>query len=246
MDIALDTAGELARRDPVAAELASLGLSPAAASLFRDALGTRDGLLLVAGAEGSGRTTTLETARRLRPEGDVLIYDGIDDAQSVRRALGAASSGQFVVAAIRAGDAVGAIARLKALSCDPFLVASALRAVFAQRLARRLCHGCRKPVQASRDVSARLGFDPGMVAYLPVGCSICGGTGYLGRVGLFEAIQVDPPMRRLIERGDAAIIAGQAFRGGPDLAGAARAMVKTGGISAEDAVRLSRRSDQLQ
>jgi general secretion pathway protein E len=245
VDIALDPARNPARRDPIAEELAALGLSPAAASLFRDTLAARDGLLLIVGAEGSGRTTTLEAARRLRPDGDALTFDGIDDPENARRALGAASSGRFVVAAMRACDAVGAIVRLRALSADPFQVAAALRAAFAQRLARRLCHRCRKPVQASRDASARLGFDPGMVVHVPVGCAICGGSGYVSRFGLFEAIAVDPPMRPLIERGDAAIIAGQAFRGGPDLAGAARAMVKVGEISAEDAVRLSRRPDQL-
>jgi general secretion pathway protein E len=246
VEILLDTQRDQARRDPIATELTELGMGAATAAIFREAVSGSNGLLLFAGGAGSGRTTTLNLARRIRGPRAAVAVDDISDRPSAKRALDAALEGRFVLATIDAGGAVDAITRLRKIWADPFQLGAGLRAAFGQRLVRRLCPSCREPVQASRDVSARLGFDPGMVVYRPVGCATCRGSGFQGQVGLYEAIQIGPAMRRLIERGDAAIIAGQAFRSAPDLAGAARAMIQSGRISADDALSLPRIPDQLQ
>jgi general secretion pathway protein E len=121
------------------------------------------------------------------------------------------------------------------------MIAAGLRLVIAQRLARRLCPQCREPAQAGANVSAQLGFDPGTFVYMPRGCGACDGSGYRGRIGLFEALPVEGAIRRLVGMdGDEAVIASHAFRDRPNLSGAARFMVRQGLIGAEEAVLLSR------
>jgi general secretion pathway protein E len=86
-----------------------------------------------------------------------------------------------------------------------------------------------------------LGFDPGAVVYAPVGCDACDHTGYAGRTGVFEAIHADAALRRLInDGGDGAIIARHAFLNAPNLGSAARALVRGGITTPDEAVRVSR------
>jgi general secretion pathway protein E len=100
---------------------------------------------------------------------------------------------------------------------------------------------CRAPAEASGSTAALLGFDSGTTIFDPRGCRACGGTGYAGRMGVFEAVRIDAPLRQLIDcGGDAAVIANQAFRNAPSLGAAARALVREGTASAEDVIRLSR------
>src|SRR3546814_5703554 len=84
-------------------------------------------------------------------------------------------------------DAVGAITRMRDMRVEPFLLASTLRAVIAQRLVRRLCQHCHEAVQADKSASALLGFDPGTIIYRALGCDACSGTGYKGRIGVFRS-----------------------------------------------------------
>jgi general secretion pathway protein E len=178
-------------------------------------------------------------AARLGEAPDALVAGEIRDRAGAEAAVRAASS-RLVLAPIQAGHAVGAIARLRDHRIDPFTIAATLRLVIAQRLARRLCPQCREPVQASSNVSALLGFDPGTFVYVPRGCPGCEGSGYRGRIGLYEALPVEGAIRRLIGMdGDEAVIASHAFRDRPNLSGAARFMVRQGLIGAEEAVFLS-------
>jgi general secretion pathway protein E len=114
--------------------------------------------------------------------------------------------------------------------------------VIAQRLVRRLCPVCREAVQASPSVAALLGFDAGATIFEARGCPECSNTGYRGRIGVFEAVRIDETIRRLINAGgDEAVIASHAFRAAPNLGAAARALVREGVTTAEEAVRISRR-----
>ena len=116
--------------------------------------------------------------------------------------------------------------------------------VLAQRLVRKLCDHCREPVQADNGIAAVLGLDIGTVIWKPKGCEACGGTGFKGRVGVFEAIRVDETVRRYIYAGgDEAMIAKHAFLKAPTLASAARAMVAKGLTTPEEAIRIARRED---
>ena len=218
-------------------ELGRLGMADNVARLFGDALAERDGLILIAGPEGSGRLATIAAAIARNP-GATATLEIIDDAAE---AMQAASPGRLVLAPIRAGHAVGAIARLRALRVDPLSIAATVRASVAQRSARRLCAACREPIQAIGNVSALLGFDPGTLVYRARGCGECEGTGFRGRIGLFEIVRVEGAIRRLIGMdGDEAVIASHAFRDSPNLSGAARHMVRDGLIAADEAVALSR------
>jgi general secretion pathway protein E len=215
-----------------------LGMTEAAGASFRTALGARHGLILVAGPAGSGRSATLQAGLEEAPE--AMIAGEIRDRGSAEEAVGAASS-RLVLAAIQAGQAVGAISRLRDYRIDPFTIAATMRLAIAQRLARRLCPQCREPAQAGGNLSALLGFDPGAFVYVPRGCGACESSGYRGRIGLFEALPVEGAIRRLIGMdGDEAVIASHAYRDRPNLSGAARFMVRQGLIGAEEAVFLSR------
>ena len=215
-----------------------LGMSEAASAPFRTALAARNGLILIAGPEGSGRSATIEAGRGMAPA--AITADEIHDRATAEASIRAASS-RLVLAPIRSAHAVGAISRLRDCRIDPFTLAATLRLVTAQRLARRLCAECREPVQATGNVCAMLGFDPGAFVYVPRGCAACEGSGYRGRIGLYEALPVEGAVRRLIGMGgDEAVIASHAFRDCPNLSGAARAMVREGLIGAEEAVSLSR------
>lgn len=200
------------------------GMSEAVREMLAAALAAPSGLILFAG-----------TGQPLR----------IDSRASAEEAIEASLSGRVVLASIEADDAVSAIALLCALHGEPSLVAAMLRAAFAQRRARRLCLQCRYPAQASADLSARLGFDPGAIVWRADGCATCGETGFAGTIGVFEGITVDPALRRLIGGGgDPAILASHAFRDQPNLGGVARSLARDGEISGEDAVRISRAQSQ--
>ena len=213
-------------------------MSAAVAGIFEEALSEPCGLVLIAGPAGSGRATTVEAGLKLRS--DASDSGEIGNREAAARAVQSALAGRLVLATIEAEGALAAITRLKALAVEPFLIAATLRGIVAQRLVRRLCRDCRRPVQATAGLTARLGFDPGTIVYEAPGCAGCNHKGHQGRTALFEAIDVEPGIRRLLGGGgDEAVIASHAFRDRPDLAGAARAAVRGGEIAAEDALRLA-------
>lgn len=178
----------------------------------------------------------------LRQDPDVVMVGEIRDRETAEIAVQASLTGHLVLSTVHTNDAVGAITRMRDMKVEPFLLASTLRAVIAQRLVRRLCEQCRRPVAAEGPVAALLGFDPGTIVYEAVGCEQCQGSGFKGRVGVYEAVRVDETVRRLInDGGDEALIARHAFLHAPTLGSAARQLVREGVTTAEEAVRVSRR-----
>jgi general secretion pathway protein E len=178
----------------------------------------------------------------LRQDPDVVMVGEIRDRETADIAVQASLTGHLVLSTVHTNDAIGAITRLRDMGIEPFLLASTLRAVIAQRLVRRLCAACREAVQATGSVSELLGFEEGATIYESRGCAECSGTGYKGRIGVFEAVRVDDTIRRLINAGgDEAALSAHAFRTAPTLSAAARALVRDGVTTAEEAVRISRR-----
>src|SRR3546814_10985326 len=98
----------------------------------------------------------------------------IRDRETADIAVQASLTGHLVLSTVHTNDAVGAITRLKDLKVEPFLLASTLRAVLAQRLVRKLCDNCRAPVQADNGLAAMLGLDLGPVIWRPKGCDKVG------------------------------------------------------------------------
>jgi type IV pilus assembly protein PilB len=137
----------------------------------------------------------------LRQDPDVVMLGELRDRETVEIALAAALTGHLVLSTLHTNDAASAPARLYEMGAPPYLVAGGLIGVLAQRLARKLCVHCRAQHTARADELAALGLPRRDVrAFAPVGCDRCDGTGFRGRVGVFELIVVTPGLRERIVR----------------------------------------------
>jgi type IV pilus assembly protein PilB len=135
----------------------------------------------------------------MRADPDILMVGEIRDPQTAQIAIEGALTGHMVLSTLHTNDAPTAITRLIEMGTEPFLVASAIDCVVAQRLARTLCTHCKRrtiiSAQVLRDHGFAAQFD--LEAYEPVGCTRCGGMGYRGRIGLYEVMVVNDEIRTL-------------------------------------------------
>ena len=139
----------------------------------------------------------------LRADPDVIMVGEIRDAETARIAVESALTGHLVLSTLHTNDAPSAVTRLTEMGIEPFLTASAVDCVVAQRLARLLCPHCKRPSRISVMALASAGFPAGaeVEAYEPAGCSRCKGTGFKGRLGLYEVMPVTDEIRTMaIER----------------------------------------------
>lgn len=264
--------------------LQQLGMDGPVLEAMRRALRLPNGIIMVTGPTGSGKTTTLYAALSalndgarniltvedpveyaiegvgqtqvnarvgmsfaaglraiLRQDPDVLMVGEIRDGETAQIAVQASLTGHLVLSTVHTNDAAGAITRLRDIGIEPFLLASSLRLVVAQRLLRRLCLQCRAP-RADGDARSALAAGlPDGVLYDAVGCAHCNQTGYAGRLGIHEVIVIDERIRRLIaEDADEDAIATAAFGNGGRLSDAARQCVAEGLTTLEEAVRVTR------
>ncbi len=135
----------------------------------------------------------------LRQDPDVVMIGEIRDLETAQIAVQASLTGHLVFATLHTNDAVSAVTRLVDMGVEPFLLASSLIGVVAQRLVRRLCADCRKPLDAGPERLRSLGFTSAEgTVYSPQGCAACLHTGYRGRTGIYELLTVDDELRRLI------------------------------------------------
>jgi general secretion pathway protein E len=275
-------------KDNAGIDLDALGMPAVIDRTFRSALLEPNGIVLVTGPTGSGKTTTLYAGLRLLNDGsrniltvedpveyamdgigqtqvnpkvglsfaaglrailrqdpDTVMVGEIRDSETAEIAIQASLTGHLVLSSVHTNDAAGAITRLRDMGIEPFLLASTLRAVIAQRLVRRLCPDCARPHAADAAVAALVGVAPGTMLWEAQGCPACAGTGYRGRVGVFEAVRVTDEIRAIIlAGGDEVAINARAFGQSPALAGAARALVLAGTTTPEEAVRVMRHGAQ--
>jgi len=153
----------------------------------------------------------------MRADPDILMVGEVRDRETAQVAIEGALTGHMVLSTLHTNDAPTAITRLIEMGIEPFLIASALDCVVAQRLARVLCPHCKRrtiiPAQVVRDHGYSAQFD--IEAYEPVGCVRCGRMGYKGRIGLFEVMTMSDAIRRLtLERAPADQITAVAMREG--------------------------------
>jgi len=153
----------------------------------------------------------------MRADPDVIMVGEIRDRDTATIAIEAALTGHLVLSTLHTNDAPTAITRLIEMGIEPFLVASALDCIVAQRLARTLCSTCKKrvliPAQILRDSNFQSSYD--LEAYEPAGCGRCGGSGYKGRIGLYEVMMMSEEIRTLVlSRASASEIAAVAVREG--------------------------------
>jgi type II secretory ATPase GspE/PulE/Tfp pilus assembly ATPase PilB-like protein len=226
--------------------LDQLGLAGTTRERLRPLLATQNGIVLVTGPTGSGKTTTLYAAlselnrpdvkiitaedpveyhiagihqiqvnprvglsfarilrSMLRAAPNVILVGEIRDLETAETAVQAALTGHLVFSTLHTNDAPGALTRLLDLGVKPFLVSTAMRGVVAQRLVRRLCPECAVPHAPAPEELAALGLPPSARGSWrrPRGCRACEGQGYRGRLGLFELLELDAPLRELVFRG---------------------------------------------
>jgi general secretion pathway protein E len=157
----------------------------------------------------------------VRQDPDVIMVGEVRDSETAHVAVHAALTGHLVLTTLHTETAAAALPRLLALGIEGYLLRSTLRAVIAQRLVRQLCERCKAQkalteVDLSDDPRlATLGFQAGETLHVPCGCERCGGTGYRGRLGVFEVLELDSSLRDLIgEKTDGLKIDQAAIRGG--------------------------------
>jgi len=136
----------------------------------------------------------------LRQDPDVIMIGEIRDRETAEIAIHASLTGHLVFSTLHTNDAASAATRLIDMGIEPFLVASSVVAVLAQRLLRRICPDCKRPYAPSEEELSRLDVAPGstMTLYRGAGCAACSQTGYRGRIGIFELMVLNDDIRRLI------------------------------------------------
>ena len=153
---------------------------------------------------GIGLTFAAAMRAFVRQDPDVIMVGEIRDAETAHIAIHAALTGHLVLSTLHTETAAAAVPRMLDLGCEGFLLKSTLRAVLAQRLVRQLCDRCKKPKTLTEaDITAdprygMLGFKAGDALHEPGRCERCGGSGYRGRIGVFEVLPITDEIRQLV------------------------------------------------
>ncbi len=266
--------------------LEDLGMGPAVHSGFRDLLTEPNGIILVTGPTGSGKTTTLyaglgllnDQSRNimtvedpveyaldgvsqtqvnskvgmtfasglraiLRQDPDVVMVGEIRDMETAEMAIQASLTGHLVLSTVHTNSSVAAITRLRDMGVEPFLLASTVKGILAQRLVRKLCDVCKKPAANPADLLSQLGQtdEPKATLMEAVGCQACGGKGYRGRIGIYELATIDDTLRKMIqENASEQDMEAIAFNNRGTLADSGRELVLAGVTTIEEVLRVSR------
>ncbi len=191
--------------------------------------------------EKAGLTFAAALRAFLRQDPDVIMVGEIRDLETADISIKAAQTGHMVLSTLHTNDAPTTLTRLMNMGVAPFNIASSVILISAQRLARRLCGNCKKPLDIPREALLRAGFleeelDDSWTPYGHVGCEACKGTGYKGRVGIYQVMPITDEISRIImKNGTAHDIADQARREGiKDLRQSGLHKVKMGLTSLEE------------
>ncbi|MES9884469.1 MAG: type II secretion system ATPase GspE [Sedimenticola sp.] len=139
----------------------------------------------------------------LRQDPDIVMVGEIRDLETAQIAIQASLTGHLVFSTLHTNTAVGAVTRMRDMGVEPFLLSSSLLAVVAQRLVRTLCPHCKQPRKATASECKQLGMaaESRPMIYAPKGCPLCKESGYIGRMGIYELMLVDDPLRKQIHDG---------------------------------------------
>jgi type IV pilus assembly protein PilB len=238
-------------------DMTRLGFDEQVLQCFQEAIHRPNGMVLVTGPTGSGKTTTLYSALAelntdevnivtvedpveynlvgitqvevkeriglgfasslrtfLRQDPDIILIGEIRDYETTKIAVRSALTGHLVLSTLHTNDAATAVTRLVNMGVEPFLVAYSLQLVVAQRLVRRVCESCKNEVEMPLQMLRELGFNGEQVASLTCyqggGCDTCRGTGYRGRIALYEVLPMTDEIRQLVLAGDSGLAVKQA------------------------------------
>ena len=220
-----------------------LGFETDSEERFNSMLIGGEGIILVSGPTGSGKTTTLYSTLNklespdvnivtvedpieydldninqaqinaksgvtfasalrsiLRQDPDIIMVGEVRDEETVELGIRAALTGHLVFSTIHTNDAASGFTRLLNWNVEPFLIASTVKGILAQRLVRRVCKECRQPYEASGDELRMIGLEPqdSFEAYKGKGCLACRNTGFKGRIGIYELLLVDAEISELV------------------------------------------------
>ena len=188
----------------------------------------------------------------LRQDPNVIFVGEIRDNETAGIAVNAALTGHLVLSTLHTNDAATAIPRLIDMKVEPFLVASTVTVILAQRLVRQICSGCKYSLEVTAEeltksfpvelLKENLGSKAKYTIYKGKGCKLCRMSGYSGRVGLFEVLEVDKEIRKLItERNDADVIAKAAAKAGmKTIIADGFAKIASGVTTVEEVVRVTK------
>ncbi len=232
-------------RSSVNLSLENLGLPPSIYNYISETIEKPNGIFIVTGPTGAGKTTTLYAGLRrintidaklltaedpveydidgiiqipineaigldfprilrafLRQDPDRIMIGEMRDKETATIAIQAALTGHLVLSTLHTNDAPGAVTRLIDMGCEPFLVAASLEGVLGQRLVRTICVECKSPYEPNEALLSQLGISPHELGdkqfYTGAGCEVCGQSGYRGRAGLYELLNITEPIRELI------------------------------------------------
>jgi type IV pilus assembly protein PilB len=232
-------------RSSVNLSLENLGLPSAIYEYISETIEKPNGIFIVTGPTGAGKTTTLYAGLRrintidaklltaedpveydidgiiqipineaigldfprilrafLRQDPDRIMIGEMRDKETATIAIQAALTGHLVLSTLHTNDAPGAVTRLIDMGCEPFLVAASLEGVLGQRLVRTICAECKSPYEPNEAILSQLGISPHELGdkqfFTGAGCEVCGQSGYRGRAGLYELLNITEPVRELI------------------------------------------------
>ncbi len=269
-------------KDSQGIALSDLGMDPNMLADFQSMLARPNGIILVTGPTGSGKTTSLYGALSqlndgtrnvltvedpveyaldgigqtqvndkvgmsfaaglraiLRQDPDVVMVGEIRDPETAEIAVQAALTGHLVLSTVHTNSAIAAIARLRDMGVEPFLLSSTVTALVAQRLVRRLCENCKQPYAPTASECAELGVKPGATFHKAVGCMQCQNIGYQGRLGLYEMVINDDVLRQMIHDGASETDMGAyAFKARKTLLQSGADAVLSGVTSSEEVLRV--------
>jgi type IV pilus assembly protein PilB len=232
-------------RSSVNLSLENLGLPTEIYEYIGETIEKPNGIFIVTGPTGAGKTTTLYAGLRrintidaklltaedpveydidgiiqipineaigldfprilrafLRQDPDRIMIGEMRDKETATIAIQAALTGHLVLSTLHTNDAPGAVTRLIDMGCEPFLVAASLEGVLGQRLVRTICPDCKAPYEPNEAILSQLGVSPHELGdkqfFTGAGCEVCGQSGYRGRAGLYELLNITEPIRELI------------------------------------------------
>ncbi len=163
-----------------------------------------EGIMQVAVNEGIGLTFARALRAFLRQDPDRIMVGETRDMETAQIAIQASLTGHLVFTTLHTNDSPGAITRLIDMGVEPFLISAALEAVLGQRLIRKICENCRTAYEPSEALLSQLGLSPHEIGdkhfYYGKGCELCNQTGYRGRKGIYELLDVTDPIRDLINQ----------------------------------------------
>lgn len=266
--------------------IAHLGLSERDHAAFNQIITAPEGLVLVTGPTGSGKTTSLYAALHalndrqrniltvedpieysmdgvgqiqvnaktemtfarglraiLRQDPDVIMVGEIRDGETARIAVESAMTGHLVLSTLHTNTAIGAVSRLIDMGVERFLLAPMIRGLIAQRLVRKLCPDCRKPHALSPSEADLLSgaVEEGAQVFAPDGCDACAGTGYRGRLPIYEIIAMTPKLETMIHEGASeAMLSREARRTAPGILHDGAEKIRAGLTTVQEVARAVR------